>query len=101
MSLAWAEASSEEIWAMVSVSVVTVARSAAVAIAKLAKASTVSEWWSAVELKVSMALARGKYFPAVRPKFAFHSRYAFAKCTLKVFQSQLRGGFRCHSFKSS
>ena len=32
MSLAWAEASSGEIWAMVSVSVDTVARSAAVAV---------------------------------------------------------------------
>ena len=101
MSLAWAEASSKEIWTMVSVSVATVARSAAVAVARLAKASTVSNWWSAVGLKVSTALARGKFYPAVRRKFAFHSRCAFAKCTLKVFQSRLRGGFRFHSFKSS
>ena len=74
MSLAWAESSSEEIWAMVSVSVATVARSVAVAVTRLAKAYTVSEWWSAVELKVSTVLARGKCCPAVRRKFAFHSR---------------------------
>ena len=86
MRLAWAEASSEESWAMVSVSVETVARYAAVDVARLDNTSTVSDWWSAVELKVSTALARGKYCPAVRCKFAFHSQCAFAKCTLKVFQ---------------
>ena len=79
MSLAWADASSEETWDMVSVSVATVARSSAVAVARLAKASTVSDWWSAVVLKVSTALARGKFCPAVRRKFSFHSQCAFAK----------------------
>ena len=44
MSLAWTEASSEEIWAMVSVSVATVARSAAVAVSRFARASRVSDW---------------------------------------------------------
>ena len=100
MSLAWDEASSEESWAIVSVSVVNVARSAALAVARLAKASTVSDWWSAVGLKVSTVLAQGKFFPALRRRFAFHSRCAFAKCTMKVFQSRMRGGFRFHSFKS-
>ena len=59
MSLAWAEASSEEIWEMMSVRVATVARSAAVAVDRFARASMVSEWWLAVELKASMALAQG------------------------------------------
>ena len=93
MRLAWDEASSKESWAMVSVSVATVTLSASVAVARLAKASTVSDRWSAVGLKVSMALARVKCCPAVRRKFAFHLRCAFAKCTLKVFQSRLRDGF--------
>ena len=101
MSLAWAEASFEESWAMVSVSVATVARYSGVDIARLAKAYTVSNWCSAVGLKVSTALARGKCCPAVRQNFAFHSRCAFVKCTLKVFQSWPRGGFRFHSYKSS
>ena len=73
MSLAWAEESSEESWAMVSVRVATVARSTAVAVARFDRASTVSDWWSAVELKALAALARGKFCPAVRHKFAFHS----------------------------
>ena len=93
MSLDWAEASSDDRWAMVSVSVETVARSAAVDIARLAKASTVSDWWSTVGLKVSTAFAREMFCPAVRRRFAFHWRCDFAKCTLKVFQSRLRGGF--------
>ena len=49
-----------------------------------------SDWWFVVGLKVSTALARGKCCPAVRRKFAFHSRCAFAKCTLNVVQSRLR-----------
>ena len=73
MSLAWAEASSEESWDMVSVSVVNVPRSAAVAVSKFARDSTVSDWWSAVGVKVSTALAQGKCCPAVRRKFALHS----------------------------
>ena len=59
MSLAWAEASPEESWVMVSVSVATIARFDAVAVARFARASTVSDWWSDVELKVSTVLARG------------------------------------------
>ena len=58
MSLDWAEKSSKESWAMVSVRVATVDRSAAVAVARFARASTVSNWYSAVELKASTALAR-------------------------------------------
>ena len=72
MSLAWAESSSEESWAMVYLSVVTVAQSAAVAVTRFARASNVSDWWLAVELKASTALARGIFFPAERRKFAFH-----------------------------
>ena len=70
MSLAWAEASPKEIWAMVHVRVATVAQSAAVAVARFARASTVSYWWLAVELKASTALAQGKCCPAVRRNFA-------------------------------
>ena len=55
-----------------SVSVATVARSAAVAVARLAKASTVSDWWFVVGFEVSTSLAWGKCCPAVRCKFAFH-----------------------------
>ena len=44
MSLAWAEASYKESWAMVSLRVATVARSAAVAVARFARASTVLDW---------------------------------------------------------
>ena len=51
----------------------TVAQSADVAVARLDKAFTVSDWWFVVGLKVSTALARGKCCPAVRHKFAFHS----------------------------
>ena len=94
MSLAWADSSSEEIWAMVFIRVATVARSAAVAVARFVRSSTVSYWWSAVELKASTALARGKCCPVVRRKFSFHSRCAFAKCSLKFFKSRTRGGFR-------
>ena len=61
MSLAWAEAISDESWAMVSVSVETVAQSAAVDVARLSKSSTVSDWWSDVGLKVSTAFARGNF----------------------------------------
>ena len=93
MSLAWAEASSKESWAMVSVSLDTVARYAAVVVARLARASTVSDWWSAMELKESTGLAWETCCPVVRRKFDFYSQCASAKCTLKVFQSRLRGGF--------
>ena len=44
MSLACDEASFKEIWAMVSVSVVTVAQSTDVVVTMLARASTVSDW---------------------------------------------------------
>ena len=93
MSLTWSEASSKESWTMVSVSVETVARFSGVDISRLDKASRVSDWCSAVGLKVSTTLAWGNFFPVVRRKFAFHSRCAFVKCTLKVFQSRPRGGF--------
>ena len=58
MSLDWAKASSKESWAMVSMSVETVARSVAVAVVRLAKVSTVSDWWFVVGLKVSTALEK-------------------------------------------
>ena len=51
MSLAGAEECDEVIWEMVSVSVATVALSTVVAVATFDRASTVSDWWSAVELK--------------------------------------------------
>ena len=79
MSLAWTEASSDESWAMVSAIMATVALYATVAVAKLDKASTVSDWWSALGLKASTALEQGRCCPAVRHKFAFHSRSAFVK----------------------
>ena len=44
ISFAWADASSDKIWAIVSVSVANVALSAAVAFARLDQASTVSAW---------------------------------------------------------
>ena len=72
MSLAWAEASYKESWAMMSVSVANVAQSTDVAVARLAKASTVSNWCSTVGLKVSTAFVQGKCCPAVRCRFAFH-----------------------------
>ena len=43
-NFAWADASSDESWAIVSIRVVTVALSSAVAVARLARASTVSAW---------------------------------------------------------
>ena len=44
INFAWADASSDESWAIVSVRVATVDLSAAVAISRLARASTVSAW---------------------------------------------------------
>ena len=44
ISFAWADASSDESWAIVSMSVATVALSTAVAVARLARASMVSAW---------------------------------------------------------
>ena len=72
MSLDWAEASSNENWAVLAVIVATVARYSDVAFARLAKASTVSNWCSTVGLKVSTAFVQGKCCPAVRCRFAFH-----------------------------
>ena len=100
MSLALAEASYKEIWAIVSVRVSTVALYAAVAVVRFARDYTVSYCSSDVDLMASTAPARGKCCPEVRRKFAFHSRCAFAKCSLKFFQSRIRGGFRFHYFKS-
>ena len=56
-----------------SVSVATVAQYSDVAVARLAKAFTVSDWWFVVGFKVLTVLARVKCCPAVRRKFAFHS----------------------------
>ena len=44
INFAWADTSSDEIWAIVSVKVATVAISAAVVVARLARASTVLAW---------------------------------------------------------
>ena len=44
INFAWADASSDKIWAIVSVRVDTVALSAAVAVSRLSRASTVSAW---------------------------------------------------------
>ena len=81
MSFACADANSEESCVIVSVKVATVALSAAVAVAKLARASTVSVWWFCT-LVASTAFALGKCCPAVRRRFALHSRCALDKCTL-------------------
>ena len=64
---------------MVSVSVATVARSAVVAVARFAKASTVSWLTAPEELDASTVLALGKCCPVVRRRYAFQSRCAFAK----------------------
>ena len=77
INLAWADANSDESCAMVSVKVATVALSAAVAIARLARASTVSAWWFG-RLVESTAFALGKCCPVVRRRFALHSRCALA-----------------------
>ena len=44
INFAWADASSDESWAIVSVKVATVALSATMAVVRLARASTVSDW---------------------------------------------------------
>ena len=59
MIFACANANSEESCAIVSVKVSTVALSAAVAVAKLARASTVSAWWFCT-LVASTSFALGK-----------------------------------------
>ena len=59
MSFACADANSEESCAIVSVKLATVALSAAVAVAKLSRASTVSAWWF-YTLVVSTAFSLGK-----------------------------------------
>ena len=71
---------------MVSVRVATIARSAAVAVERFARVSTVSWLGAAKELEASTALALGKCCPAVRRRLAFHSRCAFAKNVLNAFQ---------------
>ena len=100
INLAWADANYDESCAMVSVNVATVALSAAVAVARLAKASTVSAWWF-VRLVESNAFALGKCCPAVRRRFALHPRCALAKWTLNLDQVRSRSGRRFHSFISS
>ena len=56
---------------MVSVKVATDALSTAVAVARLARASTVLAWWFCT-LVESTAFALGKCCPAVRRRFALH-----------------------------
>ena len=99
ISLACADANSNESCVMVSVKVATVDLSAAVAVSKLARASTVSAWWFCT-LVESTAFALGKCCPAVRRRFALHSRCALAKCTLKLGQVRSRSGKRFHSLRS-
>ena len=72
ISLACADANSDKSCVIVSVKVATVALSAAVAIARLARASTVLAWWF-VRILESTAFALGKCCPAVRRRFALHS----------------------------
>ena len=96
ISLACANANSDESCAMVSVKVATVALSAAVAVARLARASTVSAWWF-FTLVESIAFALGKCCTAVRRRFALHSRCALAKCTLNLGQVRSRSGIAYHS----
>ena len=64
-----ADANSDESCAIVYVKVATVALSAAFAVTKLARASTVSAWWFCT-LVESTAFALGKCCPAVRRRFA-------------------------------
>ena len=73
ISLACADANSDESCAMVSVNVATVALSAAVAVARLDRSSPVLAWWF-VRLVESTAFALGKCCPAVRRRFALHLR---------------------------
>ena len=60
---------------MVSVKVATVALSAAVAVARLARASTVSAWWFCT-LVASTAFALVKCYPAVRHRFTLAVRFS-------------------------
>ena len=98
--MACADANSEESCVMISVKVAIVALSAAVAVAKLARALTVSAWWLCT-LVASTAFALGKCCPAVRRRFALHLRCALAKCTLNLGQFRSRSGKRFHSFRLS
>ena len=100
MSFAYADANSEESCAIVSVKVATVALSAAVAVAKLARASTFSAWWFCT-LVASTAFALGKCCTAVRRRFALHSRCSLAKCTLNLGQVRSRSWKQFHSLRSS
>ena len=96
ISFAYADANHEESCAIVSVKVATVDLSTAVAVAKLARASTVSAWWFCT-LVASTAFALGKCCPAVRRRFALHLRCALAKFTLNLVQVRSRSGKRFHS----
>ena len=100
MSFACADANSEDSCAIVSVKVATVALSAAVAVAKLARVLTVSAWWFCT-LVASTAFALGKCCPAVWRRFALHLRCALEKCTLNLGQVRSRSGKRFHSLRSS
>ena len=98
INLAWANANPNESFAMVSVSVATVALFAAVvAVARLARASTVLAWW-VDRLVDSTVFSLGKCCPAVRRRFALHSRCALAKWTLNLDQLRSRSGRKFHSF---
>ena len=83
IDLAWADANSDESCAMVSVNVATVALSAAVAVARLERASLVSAWWF-VRLVESTMFALGKCCPAVRRSIALQLQCALAKWTLNL-----------------
>ena len=100
INLAWDDANSDESCAMVSVNVATVALSVVVAVARLARASTVLAWWF-VRLVESIEFALGKCCPAVRRRFALHLQCAFAKWILNLDQVWSRSGRRFHSFRSS
>jgi len=86
-SFAWADGSSEDSLATVSVSVETVLRSAKVAVARLAKDSDSSEWAADLgEASSAAKLVRGKCPPAVTWRSFLQERCGFKK----TFQSLSR-----------
>ena len=99
MSFAFVDANSEESCTIVSVKVATVDLSAAVAVAKLERASTVSAWWLCT-LVASNVFVLGKCYPTVMRRFSLHSGCALAKCTLNLGQVRSRSGKQFHSLRS-
>ena len=75
ISLACADTNSDESCAMVSVKVATVAISAAVAVVRLARASTVLAWWFGT-LVESTAFDLGKCCPSPRGSTIFLQGYS-------------------------